>query len=252
MIDNWRIFSADWNSPSEDLSEATNRQQDFYRQQTMVALLCAQQAAGSEMKSRRGITACRQFVADIKTSAWHHSAISMRFTERATGFDYEYLSHSRICFKGNLTTVWDLAPPGFLPIAKHKIDQCLATRKLTQFKELFPDLTHLWICLNALVIAHFFHRGGVIGDGALQRGEPLLKHHKVQFDQEAIAIAFAQRSDIPDLEYRVHKLSVGRYCSYTLSLQAGESTLMNVSLGIYRSIEPSALTRLNAVDIVIG
>jgi hypothetical protein len=221
MIDNWRAFSSDWHS-SVFLSSAKlpDSQRNFHQHQTLVALLHTQQMLAAEMRIKRGLSNCRQFVADVRVSSWQNNQVEVKHVERATGFDYEYLAHGRVCFKGNL-----------------------------QFKELFPDWTHLWIFLNALTMAHYLHHACPIDDTGLRRVEPLLKHHKVQFDQNAIDTAL--NSSIPKLTYTVHKLSVGQYCSHTLSLKAGELTLMIISLGLYRSVKLTIETPVTEVDILI-
>lgn len=250
MIDNWRAFSSDWHS-SVFLSSAKlpDSQRNFHQHQTLVALLHTQQMLAAEMRIKRGLSNCRQFVADVRVSSWQNNQVEVKHVERATGFDYEYLAHGRVCFKGNLSVLWGLTSAGVFSNARFEIDQELVARKLMQFKELFPDWTHLWIFLNALTMAHYLHHACPIDDTGLRRVEPLLKHHKVQFDQNAIDTAL--NSSIPKLTYAVHKLSVGQYSSHTLSLMAGELTLMIISLGLYRSVKLMIETPVTEVDILI-
>jgi hypothetical protein len=253
MIESWRHFCGDWNS--RDPSAAADSHQvsppkDLRQHQTMVAILLAQQKVSDAAQSQKDLYSYRQFMADIKTSSWHNYATQVHLIERDAGFDYEYLAHSRVCFKGSLNTLRSLPPSGGIPTARYEMDSQIVFRKLTQLKNMFADWTHLWVYLNALVTAHYLHHACPINDTGLRRAEPLLKNYKVQFDQ--VALRTTLYPFIPKLAYSVHKLAVGQYCSHNLSVSADEQPLMNIAVGKYQPVKLTVARPANEVDILIG
>lgn len=251
MIEIWRKFVSDWNFSGTDTTTSVDHHQGYHQHQVMVALLTAQQEASLQVKSKLHHSPGRQFVADIKASYWIHDAIVIRFDERANGVNFQHLARDRVCFRGHLTSAWDLPSPPTLTIGKYKLDRQLVTSKLNQLKELLPEITHLWVFLNALVVAHFFRHACTVDITGLRWTDPFLKHHKVHFDVDAISRACDARTGIADITYTIHKLSVGRYCVYTLSVTAAEVNLMQVSLGIYQTLVPAPQPVVHEVDILI-
>jgi hypothetical protein len=252
MIDSWRQFSGDWASPASlsraDLHQVTP-QREFHQHQTMVAILSAQQKVSDEARKQRDLYSCRQFMADIKTSSWHNGTTQVNVIERDAGFDYEYLAHSRVCFKGSLNTLRSLTPPASIS-AQYEMDSQIVFRKLTQLKNMFPDWTHLWVYLNALITAHYLHHACPINDTGLRRVEPLVKNYKVQFDQ--VALQTTLYPFIPKLAYTVHRLAIGQYCSHTLSISADELPLMSIAIGMYQDPKLTQMRGINEVDVLIG
>lgn len=232
MISAWRTFSNQWHPTVGEIGLIKGTSPDSSHCQAMVALIEAQQEAAMLGKARGGSAGCRQFVADIKASAWVPASIAIRFTDRPDGFAYEYVCGDRVCFKGSFLDIWDLNLEDMPAAGRLRIDNQVIEYKLHQFKGLFPELTQMWIFLNALVTAHFQRFGRI----TVRSDASTLKHHRVQFDQQAIDMAFGGKFAVPDLTYTVHRMIVGRYCSDTLMLASHHATLMKVSLGTYRNV----------------
>lgn len=230
MSDTWRVFSSDWGSPPSDPVHVKG-QLGFHQRQTIDALLRVQQAAAKHAKGRTATYTCQQFVGDIKATSWLVDDTSLEFTDRLDGVDYDYRVHERTCFRGSLIELRGLAQASVIASGKQKIPRDAVAFKMNQFKNLYSDLTHLWIFLNALTVAHFFRHVCPIADTGSRRIQPELKHFRVQFDQDAIRTARRHDEHI-DLEYTVHKMPMGSYCPYTLILRAEDLVLMNISLGI--------------------
>lgn len=216
----------------------------------MVAILRAQQKVSDEARIQSDIYSHRQFMADIKTSSWHEDVTEINVHERDGGFSYEYLARSRVCFKGSLNTLRSLSASEIKSTEAYELDSQTVFRKLTQLKDLFPDWTHFWVSLNALVTAHYLHHACPINDTGLRRVEPLLRHYKVQFDQ--VALRTKLYPHIPKLRYSVHKLAVGQFCSHTLSVSADELPLMSVAMGMHQHVKFTVAPAANEIDILIG
>ncbi|MGQ0597135.1 hypothetical protein [Aquabacterium sp.] len=234
MSDTWHVFSSDWGCPPSDQAD-TKAQLGFYQRQTIDALLRVQQAAAKQAKVRTSTYTCQQFTGDIKATSWLIDDTSLEFSNRLDGLDYDYRVPDRTCFKGSLIELRGVAQASVIAIGKQKISRDAVAFKMNQFKNLYSDLTHLWIFLNALTVAHFFRHVCPIADKGPRRIQPELKHFKVQFDQEAIRMS-RRHSEHIDLEYTVHKMPMGSYCPYTLVLRAGDLVLMNISLGINQRV----------------
>lgn len=216
----------------------------------MVAMLIAQQQVSDKAQAKKDPYSYRQFMADIKTSSWRDDATQVNVIESDAGFDYEYLARSRVCFAGRLNTLRSLPPAGAISTARYEMDADIVLKKLTQLKDMFPDWSHLWVYLNALVTAHYLHHACPINDTGLIRVDPLLRNYKVQFDQ--VALRTKLYPFIPKLAYTVHKSAVGQFCSHTLSVSADELPLMNIVMGIYQPIRRTLERAANEVDILIG
>lgn len=253
MINEWRKFLSDWMTSVHSIDAPFSDRQAFFQHQIMVAILFAQQEASAHVKAmkKRSYTACQQFVADIKASSWHDDLMTIKVEEAATGVTYQYFAEDRVCFKGHLTASQNLPSPPSLARTKFKIEKQLVAHKLAQFKNSFPQLTSLWIFLTALITAHFFTNEHPFEDTELRRIDPLLKNLKCQFAPDAIYRAFDFHSAIPTIEYVVHKLSLGRYCVYTLSVTANGQNLASIALGLNQSPTTQHLTCVQEVDILI-
>ncbi|MFY9479343.1 MAG: hypothetical protein WAQ08_17005 [Aquabacterium sp.] len=253
MIDHWRQFSDDWDSPAPSPTDGLHQassQRDRNQYQTMMAVLTAQQKVGDAVKAQGDGYSCHQFMADIRTSSWHDDATQVKVIDNGAGFNYEYLAHSRVCFKGSLNTLRSLPSPSVISTARYELDLEIVFKKLTQLKDMFPNWTHLWVILNAFVTAHYLHHACPIDDTELRRVEPLIKNYKVQFDQVALHTSFYPF--ISKLAYTVHKVAVGQYASHTLSVTADDLLLMNIALGMYQSVKFTLPNRTNEVDVLIG
>lgn len=216
----------------------------------MLAILLAQQEVSDKAQTQKDLYSYRQFMADVKASSWHNDSTQVNVIESEAGFDYEYLADSRVCFGGRLTTLRSLPPAGVISTARYVMDADIVLKKLTQLKDMFPNWSHLWVYLNALVTAHYLHHASPINDTGLRRVGPSLKNYKVQFDQ--VAVRTQLYPFIPKLAYTVHKSAAGHFCSHTLSVSADELPLMNIVLGIYQPIKLKLDLAANEVDILIG
>lgn len=249
MSDTWHVFSSDWNCPAQDQAGG-NAQLTFHQRQTIDALLRVQQAAAKHARGRNATYTCHQFVGDIKATCWLIDDTSLEFTDRSDGVDYDYRVHERTCFKGSLVELRGLAQASVIGSGKQKIPGEAVAFKMNQFKNLYSDLTHLWIFLNALTVAHFFRYVCPIVDKGSRRIQPELKYFKVQFDQDAIRTATRRHTELMNLEYSVHKMPMGSYCPYTLVLRADDLVLMNISLGINQRVLASVDARRIDLDEV--
>jgi hypothetical protein len=259
VSDTWHVFSSDWNCPAQDQADG-KAQLSFHQRQTIDALLRVQQAAARHARGRNATYTCHQFVGDIKTTSWLIDDTSLKFTDRSDGVDYDYRVQDRTCFKGSLVEIRGLAQATVIGSGKQKILREAVAFKMNQFKNLYSDLTHLWIFLNALTVAHFFRHVCPIVDKGPRRVQPELKYFKVQFDKDAIRTATTRHTELMNLEYTVHKMPMGSYCPYTLVLRADDLVLMNISLGISQrvlaTVEAASSDfgegQMSDIDILIG
>lgn len=247
---NWCSFITAWNAAGLRSHSSSALGRPWFHSRSILALLTAQQEVGARVKGMKLHTPCRQFMADMDASEWFDDAVLIRLGDNELGSTFEYLAGDRRCFKGHLQGAWELPSPPRISAARHQIPRSVAEFKLNQFKELFPELTHMWVFVNAVTIAHFLQFTHSQVEDAAQV-EHVLKHCKVHFDADAICRAYDAGSGLPDLDYSIHRLSVGRYAVHTLCVAAAQVNLMQISLGIYQreSLAPSPAA--NAVDILV-